>query len=290
MTTDDRPHGEALPETAVPPALPPRLIDLAGTPAHDALLRLLAAGTRLRRVQVGDYRVYVVEGHDGQLVSVSTALGVINKPGLVGWARRTALEAVRSLLLEGADAEPYLSRDPETVEALIAQAHAISVARRDEAARFGSELHHLIEEHILGREPEPPPELVDAYAAYLDWERQADAILVLAELPVYSLQHGYAGTVDAIGIRRDGQGLLAFDWKTSGKVYPEHALQVAAYAQALEELTGLPVEEGWIVRLAKDRPAFEARRVADWRRAFPGFLAALDLWHHMRTDHLGEWA
>lgn len=272
------------------PSLPPRLPELAGTPAHDAVLRLMEAGSRLRRVQVGEHRVYLVEGHDGQLLSVSTVLQVVNKPGLAPWARRTALEAVRSLLLEGAEAQPYLSRDPATVDDLVARAYQLSVARRDEAARLGADLHRLIEEHIVGREPVPPPELEGPYGAYLEWERQTDILLVLAELPVYSLRYGYAGTVDAIGVRRDGQALIAIDWKTTGGVYREHAFQVAAYAQALEELTGLPVEEGWVVRLAKDQPHFEARQVADWRRAFPGFLAALQLWRHMHTDHLGEWA
>ena len=268
------------------PELPPRLAHLAGTPAHAALLQLMDAGRRLRRVQLGSERLYVLEGCDSPLISVSTALQAVAKPALIGWARETALQAVRYLLLEGAEEEPWLPRDPEVVEGLIARAREMALTRRDQAAQLGTALHHLIEEHIWGREPAVPPELAHAYAAYLEWERQADLVVLLAELPVYSLEHRYAGTVDAIGLREGA--LVALDWKSTGGIYLEHAFQVAAYAHALEEMTGLPVQEAWVVRLAREQPHFEARRVRDWRRALEGFLSALTLFRHLRTAHLEE--
>jgi len=86
------------------PELPPRLAHLAGTPAHAALLQLMDAGRRLRRVQLGSERLYILEGCDSPLISVSTALQAVAKPALIGWARETALQAVRYLLLEGAGA------------------------------------------------------------------------------------------------------------------------------------------------------------------------------------------
>jgi hypothetical protein len=270
------------------PELPPRLAHLAGTPACAALLKLMAAGKRLRRLQVGRDRVYVLDGHDGHLISVSTALQAVAKPALIGWARETALQAVRQLLLEGAEEEPVLLRDPETVDGLISRARAAALARRDEAAALGTALHQLIEEHIWGREPVVPPELAHAYAAYLEWEQETDMVVLLSELPVYSLEHRYAGTVDAIGLREGS--LVALDWKSTGGIYIEHALQVAAYAQALEEMTGLTVQEAWVVRLAREQPRFEARRVRDWRRALEGFLSALTLFRHLRTEHLEDYA
>ncbi len=39
----------------------------------------------------------------------------------------------------------------------------------------------------------------------------------------------------------DGR-MVALDWKTSNGIYPEYALQVAAYAKALEEMTGEEVQ------------------------------------------------
>jgi len=267
--------------------LPPRLASLAGTPTYAALLELVEAGRRLRRVQVGRERLYVLEGHDGYLVSVSTALQAVAKPALIGWAREAALQAVRQLLLEGAKG-PWLPCDPATVDDLIARAREAALARRDEAAAMGTALHRLIEEHIWGREPVVPPQLSQAYAAYLGWEQKTDMMVLLAELPIYSLQHRYAGTVDAIGLREGG--IVALDWKSSGGIYIEHALQVAAYAHALEEMTGLPVQEAWVVRLSKEEPRFEARRVRDWRRALEGFLAALTLFRHLRTEHLEDGA
>ncbi len=269
--------------------LPPRLTSLhAGSLTYAALLALLEAGKRLRRMQIGQERVYALEGYDGYLPSVSSALQAVAKPALIGWARETALQAVRQLLLEGAEEEPWLLRAPETVDDLVARARSLAVARRDQAAQMGTALHRLIEEHIWGREPSVPPPLAAAYDAYLAWERETDMTVLLAELPIYSRQYGYAGTIDAIGLR--GDALVALDWKSTGGIYVEHALQVSAYAQALEEMTGLTVQEAWVVRLAKEQPRFEARRIRDWRRAFEGFLAALTLWRHLRTEHLEEGA
>ena len=49
---------------------------------------------------------------------------------------------------------------------------------------------------------------------------------------------------------RNGQ-LVALDWKIGNGLYPEHLLQVAAYAKALEEMSGESVSEAWAVRLGK---------------------------------------
>jgi ATP-dependent exoDNAse (exonuclease V) beta subunit len=58
---------------------------------------------------------------------------------------------------------------------------------------------------------------------------------------VYSARHRYAGAIDALAYR-EGE-LVALDWKTSKGLYPEYALQVAAYAKAIEEMTRQQVTE-----------------------------------------------
>ncbi|MCI0785891.1 MAG: hypothetical protein J4O09_06205 [Chloroflexi bacterium] len=85
-----------------------------------------------------------------------------------------------------------------------------------------------------------------------------------------------------------GGKLVALNWKTSNGLYPEYALQVAAYAKALGEMTGNPVTEAWAVRLEKASPEFEARRVVDLDTAFIAFRAALYLWRAMQGKLLGE--
>lgn len=59
---------------------------------------------------------------------------------------------------------------------------------------------------------------------------------------------------------------------------------MAAYAQALEEMTCQPVKEAWVVRLGKTTPEFEARKVLDLADSFIAFRAALYLWRSMRRE------
>ena len=101
-------------------------------------------------------------------------------------------------------------------------------------------------------EPEVPPDLAQVVDNFTSWRRKAGLDIHLAETMVYSAKYRYAGTMDALAYRKGI--MVALDWKTSNRLYPEHALQVAAYAKALEEMTGQPVKEAWVVRLGKTAP------------------------------------
>lgn len=66
--------------------------------------------------------------------------------------------------------------------------------------------------------------------------------------------------------------LAIVDWKTSNSIdKPEYAMQVAAYWQALQELTGLRPKEIIIVRLDKEKAKYEVMRVQDRHAAFRAF-------------------
>ena len=67
--------------------------------------------------------------------------------------------------------------------------------------------------------------LVEAYLKFCrDWDLHAEYV----ESAVYSVTHGYAGTLDLIATLRDGKRWL-LDLKTSKGVYGDMALQQAAY-------------------------------------------------------------
>lgn len=75
------------------------------------------------------------------------------------------------------------------------------------------------------------------------------------ELHVISRKHWYHGTLDAIGtIIRYGNTLVLIDYKSSSGIYPEMAEQLAAYAQAYFEETGIKITRGIIVHVSKDKP------------------------------------
>ncbi len=133
-------------------------------------------------------------------------------------------------------------------------------------------------------EPDVPPEMETVVQNFTRWRRKGGLDIHLTETMVYSAKYRYAGAMDAVAYRKGK--MVALDWKTSNGFYSEYALQVAAYAKALEEMTGEPVAEAWAVRFGKREPEFEARKVTDLDTAFNAFRAALYLWRAMREKLL----
>ena len=219
-------------------------------------------------------RHYQVEGIDELFPSVTNVLGVINKPALAPWARNAALESVQTALLARAGMTESITT--QWVANVIDQARQTPDSKRDQAAGFGTQAHELIDHIIQGLEPEVPPELEAVVNNFLAWRASSGMDIRLTEAMVYSEKYRYAGSADAIAYR-DGK-LIVLDWKTGNGIYPEYGLQVAAYAKALEEMTGEPVGEAWTVRLGRIAPDFESQRVVDLDRAFISFRAALYLW------------
>jgi len=215
-----------------------------------------------RRLEVGEERYYRIGGLT--LPSVSTVLRVIAKPNLVAWARRTALETVRELLEEGL-----------SIEVALALAEVEPERQRDAAAQRGGLAHDAIACALMGK---PYP---------LEWEPWVKAALsfladyglrlVAAEQVLVSKRHGFAGTCDLITCGADGV-LTLVDWKTGG-IWPEAALQLGAYAIALEEMTGRPVGEAYVVGLREK--GYGEKRVF-LPQAREGFLACLTLWRALQ--------
>jgi hypothetical protein len=103
------------------------------------------------------------------------------------------------------------------------------------------------------------------------WRKQTDLFFVRKDTVVFSAEMRYAGALDALARKISTRGLVILDWKTSNRFSHDYAYQVAAYAKALEEMTGEPVEEGWAVRFDKHKPIFEVRRVRDLDDSFEVF-------------------
>ena len=219
-----------------------------------------------RRLYVGGVRFYQVDG--ALYPSVTVILGVISKPNLVAWARRTTIEAARALLQEGVPLEEALSRAAQEPERV-----------RDTAAQRGSSAHEAIALALSGRDyPREMGPWVEAARGFL----AAHGLrLVASEHVLVSRRHGFAGTCDVATVQADG-GLTLVDWKTGG-IWPEHALQLAAYAIALEEMTGREVRGAYVVGLRQG--SYEARRV-DLPVAQQGFLGALALWKALHGESI----
>lgn len=112
------------------------------------------------------------------------------------------------------------------------------------AAARGTDVHRAAETLALGGVPEYGDEIQPYVQQYLRFLEDFEPEFIMAEAPVYSVTHGYAGTLDAV-VRIDGKPVV-MDVKTtahgpnSGKSrppFPEVALQLTLYKHA--ELVGL---------------------------------------------------
>jgi hypothetical protein len=167
---------------------------------------------------------YFLDGK-GPIASVTTILKVVDKSGpLVGWAKRITAEAAVKHRVELAGWVESFG-DDGAVSMLTKAATVI----RDKAANAGSEIHQLAEAIVKGQDVEVPEDLAPYVAAYRTWVAEFEPEFIAAEEMVYS-HHGYAGTFDAI-VRIAGE-VWMLDYKTAKGVYPETALQLAAYAAA----------------------------------------------------------
>ena len=135
------------------------------------------------------------------------------------------------------------------------------------SANFGTHVHAWIEQYMNDGKFPPLPEkeeyadiricLKSVQKFFMENDLSPQTVeVVKPELFVYSDKYGYAGSADFVCIRGDKAYL--FDWKTSNGYRINYALQLAAYAKAIEELYGLHIYKGTCVVFGKDRVAYDA--------------------------------
>jgi len=204
------------------------------------------------------------------LESVTTNLRIINKRDLNDWRVKLGREESDRLKVEGGDIGRMV--------------HAAGLRL------FRGEGYGSYEWSQLGA-PTPEDERVRNAVAALDLlRRERNLVPMAAEAFVWSRDYGYAGTLDLAADNGDGTVDL-YDWKTSGALYPEVWLQLAAYAVAWTECYDIPVRRIYPVRLDRGQPHFEGpRRVhyeADEFMEGDDIGIAFDAYMH--AQRLGQW-
>lgn len=211
--------------------------------------------------------------------SVTTKTSVLENERLKRWAARLAVEHIDrnwNVIHEAKDREPHF--------------HAAVLAHEDtlkDAGDIGTQGHGVIERYLkvwmqTGERPADIRRFIIGEDARL-WAiaRSAekfcvdfDVIPLASEIKVVSLKHKYAGTLDSLMMVKKGDKHIfcIVDWKSSNSIdKPEYAMQVAAYWQALYEMTGLRPKELIVVRLDKDKMKYEAVRIMNRPEAFRAF-------------------
>lgn len=118
-------------------------------------------------------------------------------------------------------------------------------------SKYPSESSHGRMEPLTGDE-------WDLIGSFMRWQGEFKPHVDAHEFAVFSLNYGYAGTIDFLGTAElaESRRVVLTDWKTSGKIWDEYKLQISAYYEALLEMndrTRVTPERTGIVRLAPGR-------------------------------------
>jgi len=235
------------------------------------------SGPPLARAGSGG-REYVRPSTGQTAPSVTTVLGILDKPALPRWS---ALEVARYAVDNRAAWEQL---DPPAAVDLLKRA---PWRKTTEAADTGTDLHAVAETLLAGGDPPDaaPAEWVARFRAFLDtWRPEPLEVEATVWGDVDGLPYG--GTCDLLA-DVPGVGHLVVDLKTGRGVYPEVSLQLAAYGYADTILRPDGSEAEWpqaaaaaVLHVPATGTGWSLRRVDVGPHARAGF-------EHAR--HLFEW-
>ena len=231
--------------------------------------------------------------HSGiHLPSVTTILGVINKPALVPWAARVekeaALAAFSKIVDENLELDMPMPSGDMLKQQVIAQmgkakAHTAALAA---AANIGTEVHNLIDWHFRKEVGKPcsdtaptltSDEALRSFERFEEWRLNTKLKVIDTERKIVSLLGRYAGTLDTL-IEIDGKRYV-IDFKTGKRVYAEAFLQNCAYRLALGE-QGIRTHGGFIILLPKqsDDEDFKVVEVPPLSELISAWQGAYAIW------------
>ncbi len=191
--------------------------------------------------------------------SVTTILGMLDKPALKFWAANCAVDFISERIEEIQNPS-----GPHVIEGIMRDARRAFETASGKAKDIGTAVHEMIHAHIHNA-PIPegvPPEAETGFLAFLEWEQKNAVVWLESELTLFSTLHGYSGTTDVVAEVNAHRYLM--DFKSSKDFYPEYQVQCAAYLQALREEYSEQygdVENIGILRLDKETGAPEFRDV-----------------------------
>jgi len=184
---------------------------------------------------------YEVDGE--RFRRVTTLLGGIPKPALIGWG----IKSVAEFAIEHKDQWEDLPK-ADALKLLKGSPYS----KRDEAGDRGTAVHNALEALVKG-EPLPTGLTEDEQAcaasatAFLN---QRDSKVLASEMIVFNKTMGYCGTLDLWDCDKDGTPWI-LDYKTSKGVYPDHGVQQVAYQRAefaivqMKEVEATGKKEAW---------------------------------------------
>lgn len=198
-------------------------------------------------------------GKPYKLPSVTTILKALPKDGLQWWGYKMGLIEGRKLaakhpiVVDSTTGEAIDDTEAfyEAAKKLGREGAVITPSNSLKTAGVrGTDVHDYAEQLLKSGKPpkkeDVPPEAHGYVTALVSWydkyvaHRNAEVVAV--EVPVFSLDHRFAGTLDAILKYKhaDVTHYEVVDFKTSKGIYESHLIQVAAYRHAACEQGYIP--------------------------------------------------
>jgi len=225
---------------------------------------------------------------EGKTTIVPGTTGILDIVGsrdrqnrLMGWAKKSALLKVAEHIRTFAGQS--LTVDEAWIEAVRKSAWKRDKELLKEAGDLGKKVHEAIDLYIEGEPCELDEQTKPGFDNFVKWQKEAGIELIKGDTFIGSLEYGFGGALDALGIK--DKKLVLLDWKTGNSVYDSASLQAAAYSIAFKETYGKVINHAFVVRLGKETAGDIEPKEVDLAAAYPAFLTALSL-HKAMTASL----
>lgn len=217
--------------------------------------------------------VYTVGGK--RVEGVTGVTGVINKPALMYWSVKMAVEYLQDNL------KPGVSYDEIEIQKLLAGAKMAHRTKKTDAGDLGTLVHQAIETFIRKGETTKliNPIAKASFEQFVKWATDNQVTFSESERKIYSKKYNYAGTMDFVCTMKGK--LFVGDTKTSSGIYDEMFFQTSAYQQAYEEETGKKIDGQIIVRVGKDG-SLEVQENYEYEKNIIAFNGALVLYRRIQ--------
>ena len=220
----------------------------------------------------------------GKYPSVTTIQSVLDKPALIPWAVKVAIETGVSKLT------PRKKYTPTEIRDVFMKSRWAYKRESERACDIGTTVHSLIEKFLKG-EPfgdlsgEPnAEELVSCANAFINWMIANHVEVIALETAIEGV--GYAGRIDAV-VRLNGVVTLV-DFKTSKGFYETYPMQLAAYAYAYnsDDANVEKIEAMGVLRLPKCGTDYEYRDFTEqFHQALAEFMTLAVFWSIHRDNN-----
>ncbi len=244
-----------------------------------------------------------------RMTGVTTALGVLDKPGLKQWSANLAaayayvaahnmdplrlaeLTAdIQRVAIKHGKINGDAARELDILYPEFKAARLKHNEKKETAGKHGTDIHAIVERYvnqcIEQSEGRPFTTLAapdedhewKAIEQLMDWATTHVERFLYAERPMYDPELFIAGTADFGYVGTDGLRYIG-DFKTSGGIYGvDYYLQVSAYRHLAGCMGDEPYDGATIVRIGKDDGSFEAHSVYEYETLRDVFLGCVRIY------------